>query len=458
MRSGVLIGVVTWSAIAVSVTGARAAVNFTRTGSDVTVGGSPTAVASADFNADGKLDLAVANRPAGTSDSGDLSVMSGNGDGTFAGGVSLPVGSGPVAIATGDFNNDGTPDIVVADQNDGRVSVLLNRGNMLFAAPVTADTGRIPAAIAVGDFNGDRNLDVATANSEEPGTVTILLGGGDGTLQPGSNVTVGTAPAALVAVDVDGDHNLDLVVANNSGGGVDANGSLTVLKGAGNGTFDAQTEITSSLFAGPAAIVSADFNGDGKADLAVANSGNTVVVLRGSGSPPFQVLTPALTVGQQPTGIVAADFDGDGKVDLATSNYIDDKVSVLLGLGDGNFTPQVVFSVAPLSPESTDAGPVALLAANINGDGKPDIATVNELDTAVAVLLNASTGLPVVCAGDCDASGQVTVDELIALVNIDLGSATASVCPHGIPTGAEVNITLIITAVNNALGTCPQPS
>jgi hypothetical protein len=132
---------------------------------------------------------------------------------------------------------------------------------------------------------------------------------------------------------------------------------------------------------------------------------------------------------------------------------------VLIGLGNGSFQPQVVFSVAPLAPDTIDAGPAGLVAADFNGDGKPDIATANEDGNTVSALVNAGTEAPpTLCVGDCDASGQVTVDELITLVNIALGSAGVSACPQGIPGGTTVDVTLIITAVNNALGACPQPS
>jgi hypothetical protein len=447
MRSGIVIGLLACGALAASVTPAFATINFARTSTDTSVGTTPVAMVSADFNGDGKADLATANN-----DSDDVSVLHGLGDGTFLdSGASFQVGVAPSAIAVGDFNGDGKPDIVTADEIDNTVSVLLNQGTV-FGSALTADTGSSPEGIAVGDFNGDGKLDVATADDFDD-TVTILLGVGDGTFSPGHAIAVGAAPVGLVAVDLNGDGKLDLVVTNSSGG-PDAIGTVTVLKGTGDGSFAAEPEIVSASFSFPTAIVSADFNGDGKPDLAVANQDNdTVTLLIGDGTGvTFQILTPSPAVAGLPWGIIAADFDGDGKMDIATSGNFDDKVSVLIGIGDGTFNPKVDFSVG--------TAPTGLVATDFNGDGKFDIATANEQDNTVSVLLN-TTGQPLACNGDCDASGDVTVNEIIILVNMALGSQTQlSACPNGLPASitdpSQVDITLIISAVNNALNGCPK--
>jgi hypothetical protein len=440
MRSGFIVGLLAWGALAASVAPAFATINFTRTSTDTSVGSTPVAMVSADFNADGKADLAVANN-----DSDDVSVLYGNGDGTFLdSGASFQVGIAPSAIAVGDFNGDGKPDIVAANEIDNTVSVLLNQGTV-FGSALTADTGSSPEGIVVGDFNGDGKLDVATADDFDD-TVTILLGVGDGTFGPGQAIAVGAAPVGLVAVDLDGDHKLDLVVANSSGG-ADATGTLTVLKGVGDGTFVAQPEIASLSFNVPTAIVSADFNGDGKPDLAVTNQDNdTVTVLLGDGTGvTFQVMTPAPPVGGLPYGMVAADFDGDGKVDIATSGNFDDNVSVLIGSGDGTFKPKVDFSVG--------VAPTGLVATDFNGDGKLDIASANEQDSTVSVLLNS---VAIACVGDCDGSGDVTVNELITMVNIALGNQPVSACLAGdADQSGDITINEIITGVNNALNGCP---
>jgi len=447
MRSSFVLGILACAALGAST--ARAAVNFTRAG-DIGVGSTPLAIAAGDIDGDGKIDLVTANN-----DSGDVSVLWGNGDGTFPASASLAVSDGPSAIALADFDGDGKLDIVIADDIDSTVSVMINQGNRTFGTPATIDTGSSPEGIAVGDFNHDGKLDVVTADNFDD-TVTVLLGVGDGTFFPGTAYDVGSSPFGIVVVDLDNDGNPDIATACTDGGD-DASGSVTVLMGSHDGNFTPQPEITSTTFDGPSAIVTADFDGNGKPDLAVGNQGSvdtgtTVVVLLGNGGGGFTIVQPVATVGNLPSGIVAADFDGDGKVDLATSNNFDDNVSVLTGLGNGSFNSQVLFSVAP--PLPADAAPAGLVAADLNGDTKPDIVTANEDDDVVTVLLNAPATSQV-CAGDCDASGDVTVNELITLVNIDLGNADNSACPSGIPAGDTVDITLIITAVNNALGMCP---
>jgi hypothetical protein len=380
----------------------------------------PQAVAIADLNNDGPLDLAVAN-----ADSDDVSILWGRGDGTFLQycsnqptqtcrtdndcqgatcnppGIIVPTGIGPMAIATGDFDKDGKLDIVTADNIGNTVTVLLNQGGMAFADGMPTDTGNSPTAVVVGDFNGDGKLDVATANSFD-NTVTVLFGTGDGnfTATP-TTIPVGAKPIGLAAADLNGDKVLDLVVTNSSGG-ASATGTISVLIGTGTGTFlqycSNQTtqscstdnecqggtceppEISSTAFNIPVAVTVADVNGDGKLDLIVANEdGDSASVLLGNGDGTFQGAVN-VDVGTSPESVVAADFNGDGKLDMATSNNFDNSVSVAIGNGDCTFMPAVDFAVG--------AGPVGIATGDLNADGKPDIVSANSDDDSVSVLLN----------------------------------------------------------------------
>src|SRR5579862_1673314 len=236
-------------------------------------------VALGDFNGDGKADLVVTNYP-----DSSVSVLLGNGDGTFQSKVDYSAGPQPVSVAVGDFNGDGKVDLVVANGNDGpsNVSVLLGNGDGTFQAAANYSVGSLlypymsPASVAVGDFNGDGKADLATAN--QFGNVSVLLGNGDGTFETAAHYPAGAGAVAVAVGDFNGDGKADLVTVNY------ADNSLSVLLGNGDGTFQASVNYTLATFpyVSPDSVAVADFNGDGKADLAVANaSAGSVSVLLG---------------------------------------------------------------------------------------------------------------------------------------------------------------------------------
>jgi Bacterial Ig-like domain (group 3)/FG-GAP-like repeat/Domain of unknown function DUF11 len=298
------------------------------------VNGSPH-FATGDFNHDGKIDLAVPNGSGST-----VSVLLGNGDGTFQAPLiyNTDTNGSAYALAVGDFNADGNPDLVVTNIGTGSatISVLLGNGDGTFQLQVPYVVGNHPSEVVVGDFNGDGDADVAVANRDD-NTLSVLLGNGDGTFQTQVTYAVGNSPAALVAADLNGDGNVDLVVANGS------DNTLSVLLGNGDGTFQAQA--TYAVGNSPAALVAADLNGDGNVDLVAANgSDNTLSVLLGNGDGTFQAQA-TYAVGNSPAALVTADLNGDGNPDLVATNEGDNTVSVLLGKGDGTLQPATAFSV-----------------------------------------------------------------------------------------------------------------
>ena len=193
--------------------------------------------------------------------------MIGRGDGTFVSGGLVSLETGATAIAVGDFNGDGVQDLVASVTRFG-VSVLLGNGDGTFQAPRSLETGRgDPSSIVVGDFNGDGVQDLATSG------VFVFLGNGDGTFQPPRDFPAGSSNESVAMGDFNGDGRLDLAVAN-SGRAAQENenpGNVAVLLGNGDGTFMVAPDLVAG--SGPESVAVADFNGDGVADLAVAVAG-----------------------------------------------------------------------------------------------------------------------------------------------------------------------------------------
>jgi hypothetical protein len=196
------------------------------------VDGEPTGLAVADFNRDGKLDLVVSNGGDALGNGSQVSVLLGNGDGTFQDPSNIPVPGGPFSVAVGDFKGDGIPDIVTANLNNGffpgSVSVLRGNGDGTFAAPANYQVGVRPAAVIVGHFQGDGILDIVVVNAFS-NSVSVLRGNGDGTFQNAVDYLVGVDPRSLVAADFNGDNALDLAVAN------DHSNDVSVLLNRGDG-------------------------------------------------------------------------------------------------------------------------------------------------------------------------------------------------------------------------------
>jgi FG-GAP-like repeat/Bacterial Ig-like domain (group 3) len=327
----------------------------------------------ADFNGDGFPDIATANASFG--DTSTMSVFLGKGNGQFLPPVDYTTNTFTSGIVSGDFNQDGIPDIAAMSQgdslNDGDVAVFLGNGDGTFRGPVDNLLGTFPVAIAVGDFDGDGILDVATvdyfANAAD-----ISLGNGDGTFKKPVPYSVGGGPYYIATADLNHDGFLDLVVANGDAG------TMSVLLGKGDGTFHAQKIYTTGPQ--PEFIAIGDVNMDGKPDILVANYGDpSVGVFLGKGNGTFlpQVSYP---VGGPDAGLAIADLDGDGIPDVAVSYYHPSKVGVLHGNGDGTFD-------APVEYETHQKQGYELTLADLNGDGTPDIIN-QDIDSSISVLLN----------------------------------------------------------------------
>jgi hypothetical protein len=322
-----------------------------------------------DFNGDGKLDLAV-------STGATLSILLGNGDGTFNVSTFSTTAQFVGTLVAGDFNNDGKLDLAFPDPYNNLLHLLLGNGDGTFTEVSTTRVGTTPIWAVAGDFNRDGKLDLAVVN-QAGNNVTVLLGNGDGSFLRKSTVKVGAEPNAVTVADFNGDGKLDLAVVNSG------SNNISMLLGAGDGTF----KLKSSPSTGntPYGIVASDFNGDGIVDLAVTNTcGNatscdplkfgSVSILLGAGDGTFVPSSKVLTDYHKPLGIAAGDFQGNGKSDLVVVGLTESSALVLPGDGKGGFgTPIPMNGFAP-----PFAGYVAV--GDFNEDGRLDFAENNPND------------------------------------------------------------------------------
>jgi hypothetical protein len=363
-------------------------------------GTGPHGVAAADLNADGKIDLVVTNQQ-----SASVSVLLNSGTpgsttAAFATQQLFTVGTNPTSVAIADLDGDGKPDLIVTNASSGTISVLRNTTapgatTPVFAAQQTFATGSYPFSVAALDIDGDGKIDLAVANVGSS-TVSVFrntTAAGAATLsfEKQGSFSTGAEAAWLAVADFNGDGKPDLIVAAYIGNlasillNTTAPGSTTL-------TFaDQQILVTGS---GPVSVVAADFNGDGKPDTAVVNSlaiVQTISVSTFLNETPAGAAIPIFSdqqtfgTGLGAASIAAADVDGDGKPDLIVTNQTDATVSVLInttpvGATTASFVAQTTFAVG--------VDPVGVTAADVNGDGKPDLIVANNQDSTVSVLVD----------------------------------------------------------------------
>ena len=374
-------------------------------------GQSPDFVTTAVLRSTGGLsDLIVANFADNT-----VSILLGNGDGTFGAQVTYPVGMGPAAIATGTFDNGPTAvnsnnfiDLAVANQESNTVSILLGNGDGTFQKQTTFATGNSPVSVVAANFHdrtGNGSLDLAVANQAD-NTISVFQGNGDGTFNTTTPTLIklppGFEPTGMVTGNFTNSSHVDLAVlekptvTNN-------NGIVLIYLGNGDGTFNIEPHSPYLVGNSPSFITTGDFNADGIFDLVVANtgapststtgtavSGNSVSILLGIANPSQlntgngQFSAPIdFAASGEPTSIAVADYALDGLASLVVTDEADNAVTILLNEGN------VTFAALPQIPTGT--APVSVVSADFNGDGRPDAATADSGSAEATVILNSTS-------------------------------------------------------------------
>jgi hypothetical protein len=352
---------------------------------------------AADLNADGKPDLAGAGRNA-------VSVMLGNGDGTFRARTDFPLGAQTQAVAAGDFNSDGKVDLVVTlNSPQFSLALLTGTGTGSFNAPTffPNTSGFDSPAIAATDLNRDGKLDLVvmhtiacfTAPCRAARSMTILLGNGNGTFQTPREIDVGTGPMAMALGDFNDNGIKDVAI----GGG---NTELSILLGVGDGTFVLQPVVTlvpgGDLFSACNDIAVGDLNRDSIQDLVVPlGNGEGNAILIGNGNGTFQVRS-RIQIDETfaPLHVAVADYNRDGLLDIARTmgDGTNGLMQILRGNGDGTFQAPNRYLVPP--PNSSVGG-IVIIAGDWNVDAKPDVAfVVGGASAALDVLINTTGGVP----------------------------------------------------------------
>ncbi len=342
----------------------------------------PDSIVVADFNGDGNLDLAIANRS-----SNDISVLMGKGDGTFITGVKYSSGAGtnPFGIATADVNGDGKPDLVVANAGNKTIAVLMNTGTGTFNPAVAYTVGNVPSSVAAADITGDGVADIAVTNSSD-NTVTVLFNNGSGTFTKAGTYATDAAPHSVAIADFNGDGSNDLVVANQNGNDV------SVLLNQGAGAFNAAVNYCVVSTTGncnaisavsPVSVIAVDLTGDGKPDLAVASLSKSVVTLVNNGSGVF-TLTAQAPDAQVPEGLAAGNFNTDTHPDLVIADNATNSFEIINGAANGGFGGAARYLAGK--------APMAIAVGDFNKDGKLDVAVVNNTDNNVSVALGNGDG------------------------------------------------------------------
>lgn len=412
----------------------------------------PQAFTFADVNKDGNLDLAVIDR-----DEDRVAVLLGQGDGTFGAGRVYELDGTPTAVAVVDLSSpfasdqagdaDGIPDLVVAYE-DGYADVWLGRGDGAFDPPEQDLSDVLDSVeligIVVGDFDHNGRNDLALLDFFEEVYFLCNQGGNLAACNTDVIETLGSGALAIVGGDFDHDMFSDVAVLN-----LDSR-DVSVIFGNGDGSFDEVEETipTAEADEPPSLLAAGRLNADQFDDLLVAHYSTvtdfSLLGLYGHPNRAFSSQRFAAPFGM--TGLALADFNRDASLDAVLINDGTDSGGISFGDGNGGFSE-------PFRPlgDALGAGR-AVVAADLNGDQRPDVAVLDASGTEIRVSLNEP---PATCAGDCDGSGAVSIDELVLAVRIALGDQSVGSCQAVDTNGSDgVEINELVAAVGRALSGC----
>ncbi len=331
------------------------------------VGESPAHIVTADFNQDGTVDLAVANTGSNT-----VSLLFGKNDASFPETQTIKTGIGPRWLVSGDFNEDQKMDLGVLLNGEDSLHLLMNMGGGIFLKGAQVKMERSPYAATVEDFNGDQHLDIAIVSRFDH--LLILLGDGTGKFKRGMLGDPGAIPTGIISGHFNGDSWPDLAIANNGS----ASSDIIFFWGKGDGTFQKGDRYRNGM--NPIAVISADFNQDGRPDILSLNSlGDSITPFLSNKEGGYTQERDFAAEGGSMSAIVH-DFNGDKQLDLIVSNARSDNVSFILGNKNGKFQfPHLNFF--------TGKGPFHVVKSDFNLDGRMDIAVANNNEKSVAILI-----------------------------------------------------------------------
>ena len=346
----------------------------------IDAGNSPLGAATADFNGDDNLDLAVANR-----DDNTVSILRGDGEGGMSLSQIMAVATAPGSLTAGDFNADGFPDLAVASQgtvsstqNDA-VQILYNDTTGGFTLGHTLVVGDLPLEVRTADFNFDGSDDIVVANSRTD-KVSFYFSEPGNQFSNVKNIRIGSPQRSVAVGDFNSDGMLD-VVAGHMG-----ENAFTVLLATPNLSFQTSTPVSLGGTSYLDQVAVADLNGDLNDDLAIISQSNdpfgngTLTILTGTGQGGFNAPFPGLQTGVVPEALAIMDLDRQGGLDIMIANRLENDVQIFLGDGLGHFAPGDRFG--------TGSDPISLATGDFNGDLRVDLLAVNFTEGDVAILLN----------------------------------------------------------------------